>query len=276
MANRFEEPTEEERREQVAILKAFQSRDSLVEGTVTGYMGKFSTFWKFREGTRNERGGDRDLFLLSTPPSQRRQVWLDFIGFLVDIQHIRGQSCFEHLSAVKRVLSRNGLTDLEFADDSATEVKDAKKKAKYSNDELQDRAEAASKRLKLPMFDELEDLLYKELWLDTEEEVHYVKAYKRGVWLGIALMTMTGARPSNIIVTAGSEHTIRAKNVRLMLFKEGDPESETYISGGDPWPDGYTVNDGGGGRSRLSQPENRTEVRTQGHPSCGYSLYPFH
>ena len=117
-----------------------------------------------------ERGGNRDLFLLETPSEERRREWLDYIAYLlVDILRIRGQSCFEHLSAVKKVLCRNGLTDLTFADDLAPEIKEAKSKAKYSNEELRERADAASEKLKLPMFDELEDAIYNRLWEGTEE-----------------------------------------------------------------------------------------------------------
>ena len=243
-ADRFDQPTEQERQEQAAILRAFHhDKEALAPGTVVGYMGKFSAFWKFREWSRHERGGDRDLFLLLTPQTERRQVWLDYIAFLSEVLRVRGQSCFEHLSATKRVLSRNGVTDLSFADDSALEVRDAKLKAKYTIEELQDREGKREKSKKYPMFEELEDLLYKRLWVDSEADVPYDQVYKRGNWIGIALMTLSGLRPSNLVVTALADHTIRAKSVRLMLMRGDDSASECYYQGGDAWPPDYTAAD---------------------------------
>ena len=77
-ADRYDQPSEQERREQAAILTALhQDKEALAPGTVIGYMGKFGAFWKFREWNRHEREGDRDLFLLSTPVELRRGVWLN-------------------------------------------------------------------------------------------------------------------------------------------------------------------------------------------------------
>jgi len=244
-ANRFAPPTDEERREQEAIIRAYHASEGLATGTVVGYMGKFGAFWQFREWSRAERGGDRDLFLLLTPAEERRRVWLDYIAYLVDILRIKGRSCFEHLSATKKVLSRNGMSDLEFADDSAPEVKEAKSKAKYTNEELRERADASAQSLKLPMFEELEDLLYRKLWMDSESESFFDRVLRRGTWLGIALMIMTGARPCNIIVKGGTDHTIRARDVTLLLT-HALTEDEIYLRGGDQWPVGYTMYDAAG------------------------------
>lgn len=208
-------------------------------------MGKFSAFWQFREWSRTQRGGDRDLFLLLTPEKERRAVWVDYIAYLVDVLRIRGQSCFEHLSATKKVLSRNGITDLGFADDSAPEIKEAKGKAKYTNEELRERADQSARNLKLPMFEELEDILYQKLWIDSESLPFFDRVLRRGTWLGVALMVMTGARPCNIVVKAGTDHTIRARDVTLLLSHATSGE-ERYVRGGDEWPGGFTMWDGAG------------------------------
>ena len=135
---------------------------------------------------------------------------------------------------------------MSFADDSAPEVREAKQKAKHTLEELQDREEKKAKNLKLPMFDELEDLLYKRLWVDSEEDTLHNQLYKRGTWIGIALMSVTGLRPSNLTATAHADHAIRAVSVTMMLIREGDAASEVYYRGGSGWPDGYTEVDAGG------------------------------
>jgi len=265
--DRFEPLSEQERLEQVEILRAFrQDKEGLAQGTVVGYMGKFAAFWRFRESSKHERGGERDLFLLSTPVDRRRDVWLDYIGYLVEVRHIKGQSCFEHLSATKKVLMRNGLLDLSFADDSDPVIRDAKAKAKFTEAELHEMADAAAQRKKLPMFEELEDKLYQKLWIESEEDIMFVKMFKRGIWLGIALMTMTGARPSNIVVTMNAKHTLWAKDATVMLIKDGAPSSERFVSGGDPWPDGFVEQDVAG-----------TEVTFHSHKSgqvLGRKVFP--
>ena len=245
-SSRFGEPTEEERKEQEFILRAFhKDTEGLAEGTVVGYMGKFARWWEFREWSRAKRAGALDLFLDLSPDAERRSVWLDYIAYLVEILRIKGQSCYETLSATKKVLSRNGLVDLGFADDSAPEVQEAKRKAKYTIEELQDRAETAAENQKLPMFEELEDALYHRMWADTEDIPFYDQVLVRVTWVGIALMTMTGMRPCNIATASKSKHTILSQNVTLLLLRDGDdPTAAIPIKGGDSWPPGYSVLDG--------------------------------
>ena len=241
------EITPEERREQEAIVRAFHAaREGSAPGTVIGYMGKFGTFWQFRDWSRVHRQGSLDLFLLDTPEEQRTVVWLDYIAYLVDVLHIRGHSFAEHLCATKKVLTRNGILCLAFADDSIPSIKEAKLKSKYSLVELREKADSASLNQKLPMFDELEDLMYRKMWTETEDILIREKLIKRGTWIGGSLMCMTGARESNITRTSSSDHTIRAGSVRLMLMRDGEPHSEIYIEGGEPWPADYSENDGMG------------------------------
>ena len=68
------------------------------------------------------------------------------------------------MSATKRVLSFNSVTDFSVPDDSSDKVESTKRNAKVDEDELQDRAVKTAKKKKLPML---------------------VRVVKRGIWLGI-------------------------------------------------------------------------------------------
>ena len=235
--------TDEDRLEQEALIKVFhEGTEGLAPGTVVGYSGKFTAWCKYRHWSKHTRDGELDLFLAATPADGRRKVWLDYIAYLITVLTIKGHAHAEHLSATKRVLSRNGLTDLTFADDSALEIRDAKLKAKFTNAELRDMEVATAGNKKLPMFEEMEDMLYNLLYLATVTTRDLM--FLRGVWLGSMFMILTGARESNIIVTSTTDHTLRAADVTIFLRnKDG---TEVYVKGGDEWPDGFSLDDSWG------------------------------
>ena len=60
-----------------------------------------------------------------------------------------------------------GASALTFADDSALEIRDATLKAKFTNVELREMEVATAGNKKLPMFEEMEDMLYNFLYLAT-------------------------------------------------------------------------------------------------------------
>ena len=73
--NRTEEAPVEDRREHQAAIEAFhEGAEGLAPGTVVGYSGKFTEWFKFRHWSRATREVEFDLFLADTGVELRRKI----------------------------------------------------------------------------------------------------------------------------------------------------------------------------------------------------------
>ena len=160
----------DEREEEKARYESIHKRPTRPLSTTSTYASYAKKFVKYRTTHGVVFNGELDLVMVHLTYEERLVVWLGYIYSLSD-QGLYGQALASHLSATKAfILTNSSSMNMSFCDDNIKAIKDAKFKANSVDRRV--RQVAALKRdsrLKLPVFEELTDVVYEMAFREEDD-----------------------------------------------------------------------------------------------------------
>jgi hypothetical protein len=233
----------EEREEEKARYESIHKRPTRPLSTTSTYASHAKKFVNYRTTHGVLLNGELDLFMANLTNEERLEVWLGYIYSLSD-QGLYGQALASHLSATKAFILTNCTSmDMSFCDDNIKAIKDAKFKANTVDRSV--RRVAALKRdsrLKLPVFEELSDVVY-EMAFREEDDWGWVGMHIKGAATAQLLQTLLGTRISSTVKRQLTDHHLDTEDVILKFEKLGlGPDGsllEAVYTCGDEWPVGF-------------------------------------
>jgi hypothetical protein len=233
----------DEREEEKARYESIHKRPTRPLSTTSTYASHAKKFVNYRTTHGILLNGELDLFMVNMTYGERLEVWLGYIYSLSD-QGLYGQALASHLSATKAfILTNHTSMDMSFCDDNIKAIKDAKFKANSVDRSV--RRVAALKRdsrLKLPVFEELTDVVY-EMAFREEDDWGWVGMHIKGAATAQLLQTLLGTRISSTVKRQLTDHHLDTEDVVLKFEKlslePGGSLLEAVYTCGDIWPEGF-------------------------------------
>ena len=232
-----------EREEEKARYESIRKRPTRPLSTTSTYASHSKKFVNYRTTHGVLLNGELDLFMVNMTHEERLTVWLGYIYSLSD-QGLYGQALASHLSATKAfILTNCSSIDMSFCDDNIKAIKDAKFKANSVDRSV--RRVAALKRdsrLKLPVFEELSDVVY-EMAFREEDDWGWSGMHIKGAATAQLLQTLLGTRISSTVKRQLTDHHLDTEDVVLKFEKQsmepGGSLLEAVYTCGDVWPVGF-------------------------------------
>ena len=224
------------------LLAISQKSSRPLNTTSTTYSSLSKKFVEYRVDTLVEQEEEFDLCMKYMSYENRLRTWVNYIYALSD-RGIYGKSLASHLSATKAFMRSNASIDMSFCDDSLQVIKDAKFRA--NSIDRQVLREASLKRdanVKLPVFEELTDVVY-EMAFEDMDDWSWQGTHRKGAATAQILQTLLGVRISNSVKCRLTDHHFNAEDV-VIKFEEPSmivdhPLISWVLTCGNKWEVGF-------------------------------------
>ena len=228
-AERVEDET---RRAEIAI------RSVRPPSTTSTYASHARKYVVFRTGRMSGEEGNVDMFLEGLSVGERTQEWVQYIYALATMG-VTGRALASHLSGTKAFFRENSGVDMEFCCDALKSVKDAKFRANsVDRDVLRGAALTRDARVKLPVFQELTDVVYDMAFEDLEDWGWH-STHLKGAATAQLLQTILGVRVSNSVQCSLTDHHLNSEDVIIKFERPselGHGQVKTWVlTCGETW-----------------------------------------
>ena len=231
---------EEARRAEIA------SRSIRPQSTTSTYASHARKYVVFRTGQMSREEGNVDMFLEGLSVRERTMEWVQYIYFLA-CTGVIGRALASHLSGTKAFFRDNSEVDLGFCCDTLKDVKDAKTRANSVDREvLRKSSLSRDARIKLPVFQELSDVVYDMAFEDLEDWGWH-STHLKGAATAQLLQTILGVRVSNSVQCGLTDHHLKTEDVVIKFERPtglGGGQVITWVlTGGDAWNNAFHPRD---------------------------------
>ena len=231
---------EETRRAEIAI------RSVRPPSTTSTYASHARKYVVFRTGRMSGDEGNVDMFLEGLSVGEQTKEWVQYIYALATMG-VTGRALASHLSGTKAFFRENSGVDMGFCCDSLKSVKDAKFRANsVDRDVLRRAALTRDARVKLPVFQELTDMVFDMAFGDLEDWGWH-STHLKGAATAQLLQTILGVRVSNSVQCSLTDHHLNSEDVIIKFERSselGNGQVTTWVlTCGETWDNSFHPQD---------------------------------
>jgi len=230
--------TESERMVEAAMRAEVEQRSLRPRSTTSTYASHAKKYIVFRVGRMSAIDGGEDMFLELLSPGDRTKEWIQYIYHL-SASGVRGKSLASHLSGTKAFFRENSEVNLNFCEDGRDDIKNAKVKANaVDRGVLRAASLKRDANIKLPVFQELSDMVY-EMAFEDIDDWGWHPTHSKGAATAQLLQTILGVRVSNSVKCSHTDHHLDTEDVIIRFVRpigRGGLGSGTWVlTCGDEW-----------------------------------------